>query len=310
MGWLDDMWGGVSDLFGGSTPAAGFGSSVGGGLGTVGSVLASPTGTALLKGGLGLAGTGMSNNANSKAAANRANASTSAAQIQADAALKAAGIQAQSQQAARDQFQAAAARGIGDINAGTAQYATTVAPLLTPNPIGLPTYRGLSDAQSIALEDLNRSGMASLAASGLRGAGRAGVGALMDQQRRFRANAAAGLDQQRLSAMQDAQRRADAARLGLAGVGANAGTAKANVEIGQGNQIAGSLATQGNQAALATQTAGNATAGGLTDSAGYYADAGLANSQNTASAIGAIGNLINTTSKTNNLERYKATSGT
>ncbi|MEY4299844.1 MAG: hypothetical protein RIR25_1080 [Verrucomicrobiota bacterium] len=298
MSIFDDMWSGVSDIFGG----------VGSGLGDVGSFLGTPGGSALVRGATTLAAPMIQNQANSNAATQRANASTQAAQIQANAALQAAGIQAQSQAAARQQFADAAARGVANIDQGAGDYSRIIQPLLTPNPTLLPTYRGLTDAQELQLNDMRRSGMATLAASGLRGAGRAGIGALMDQERRFRAGAASGLDQQRLAAMQDAQRRADAARSGLASIGANTGTAKANIQIGQGNQAASSLQAQGNQQAAATQTAGNVTAAGLTDSAGYTTDANLANTGNIAGALGAIGNLATNTGKTANLSRYAATS--
>lgn len=239
-------------------------------------------GSALLMGGLGVGGALLGANANRDAASTRANA-----------ALAGAGITAQANQAAREEFRAAANRGIGAINAGTADYAATVAPLLTPNPITLPAYRGLTTAQQIGLDDVRRNSAATLAASGLRGAGRAGVAATNDAERRYVASAMDRNDNTNLSARQDAQRRADASRTGLASVYANRGNSIANTEIGVGTQIGSNLTQTGQQQAAATISAAGAGADASVANAGIYGD-----------ALGAIGNIIASTAKDANRDKY------
>jgi hypothetical protein len=116
--------------------------------------------------------------ANKSAASTAANAQTQSAQMQIEA-----------NERARKEFQEAAQRGIGAIRAGTGNYAATINPLLTPNPVQLPMHRGLTPNQQIGRQDLLRQGQATLAASGLRGAGRAGVGTILDADRRYIASA-------------------------------------------------------------------------------------------------------------------------
>ncbi len=181
---------------------------------------------------------------------------------------------------ARGEFREAANRGIGAIQAGTSRYAETVNPLLTPNPVGLRTYRGLTASQQIGREDLMRQGRATVAASGLRGAGRGGVAALLDSDRRFVANAADANDREQRGEMRRAQGSADSARTGLAQVYAQEGGSIANTEIGQGNNIASSLASDG-----------RAQAAGLTSAADTQAQATTANGNLWGEAIGALGSV-------------------
>jgi hypothetical protein len=161
----------------------------------------------------------------------------------------AAGIRADNA-AAREELKAAKERGIGHIDQGTANYAGTVGPLMAERPILLPSYRGLTRQQQMGRQDLIRTGQAALASSGLRGAGRAGVGTLLNSVARYDAGARDATDGANRVAKQAARSSADAARTGLATVQANAGTAKANTEIGVGSQNAANLTNQG-------QTLGN-----------------------------------------------------
>lgn len=165
--------------------------------------------------------------------------------IGANANQRAADTIASSQGQARDAFRQAAQEGQGFIDQGTQQYGQTIAPLLTQQPITLPTFRGLTTQQQLGRDDLMRSGTATLAASGLRGAGRAGIAALTDADNRYVANARAANDATDLTARQTAQQTQNAARTGLANVQASAGTAKANTAIGAGTQIGGSYQNQG-----------------------------------------------------------------
>lgn len=172
-----------------------------------------------------------------------------------DGQEKAADIAGQTALRQEAELREAKKRGIAAIDQGTSDYASTIAPLLTERPIMLPTFQGLTAQQQIGHEDLLRDGRATLAASGLRGAGRAGVGAVMDQSRRYLAAAHGQNDAASLAARAAARGGADSARAGLAGVKANAGTAKANTELGVGSSLAGIYGQAGNtQANIANQT--------------------------------------------------------
>ncbi len=129
--------------------------------------------------------------------------------------------------------------GEGFIDSGVGNYASTISPLLTEQPITLPTYRDLTTQQQLGESDLQRQNQAALAASGLRGAGRAGISSLEDSNARYEAGARAGNDATMLQAQQQAQNVQNQARTGLANVQAAAGTAKANTAIGAGTQVAG-----------------------------------------------------------------------
>lgn len=135
--------------------------------------------------------------------------------------------------------------GIGHINQGVADYSGTIAPLMTERPILLPQYRGLTTQQEMGRQDLMRSGQAALAASGLRGAGRGGVGTVLDSVARYTAGARDQNDAANRTAKVAARSGADAARTGLASIQANAGTAKANAELGVGSQNASTLSNTG-----------------------------------------------------------------
>lgn len=225
-------------------------------------------------------------------------ANDSAARTSADASLRAAAINAEEAARARAEMAAARERGISAIRAGTAGYEQTIAPLLSERPVMLPTYRGMTDAQRIGREDLIRNGQAVLAASGMRGAGRAGIGTIMDQDRRFVADAVARNDADRLNARRTARVSADNARTGLAQIRAQEGGSIANTEIGQGNRMADSIQSAGTVTANATQSAGQAAAG-----------ADLANANLWNSALGTIGGVIAGSTKEANRDRYASTGG-
>lgn len=223
---------------------------------------------------------------------------SSAADTAANASLESARLQIEANERARKEFREAAARGIGAIRAGTGNYAATINPLLTPNPVALPTHRGLTAGQQIAHDDLMRDGRATLAASGLRGAGRAGVGTILDASRRFRANAADTNDRETRGEMRRAQGVADNARSGLAQVYAQEGGAIANTEIGAGNRIGESMTADG-----------RAAGGAAADAGQYQAQATTANGNVWGDAIGALGSVIADASKNGNWDKYRATGG-
>jgi hypothetical protein len=204
-----------------------------------------------------------------------------AASTAADAQMAGTQAQIESNREARQEFRAAADRGIGAIRAGTARYADTIQPLLTPRPVMLPTHRGLTSNQQIAREDLRRDGQAALAASGLRGAGRGGVGVLLDADRRFVASAADANDREVRGEMRRAQGSADDAVSGLARVYAQEGGSIANTEIGAGNQMAQSLASDGRAQAAGMSNAGLMQGQAAAANAGLWGD-----------AIGGLGSVV------------------
>jgi len=163
-------------------------------------------------------------------------------------------------QQAQDQMRQAATLGIGDIQQGVSNYTSTVTPLLTPAPVTLPTYRDETAQQQTGEGDLLRNAGAVVAASGLRGAGRAGVGSILDQDRRYQEDTRASNDANSLAAKQTAVGVANTARSNLATVQAQEGGSEANTELLLGNQLGANSTLQGNQTAQATTNAANAQA--------------------------------------------------
>lgn len=230
----------------------------------------------------------ISSSSNKGAADTAAAGQTQAAQITADANAAALDKQLAFNQKAQDEYRAASARGLSDIDAGLTTYTNTVKPLLTPAPITLPTYRGLTTQQQTGEKDLLRNANATMAASGLRGAGRAGVGAVLDQDRRYEEDARAANNTADLSARQAAQGVANSTRVGLAGSQLSTGGSKANTELLTGNQLGGSLSQSGQQASALTQATGSAAANAAATGSGYQAQAELANGKVAGSTLGSL----------------------
>jgi hypothetical protein len=171
----------------------------------------------------------------------------------------AATIAQQTSAAQLEELKRAKAAGLGHLDTGAADYEATVAPLLAERPVLMPTYRGLTAQQQLGQQDLLRTGQAQLASSGLRGAGRAGVGTVLDSMGRYNAAARGATDAASLAAKAGARNSADAARTGLATIKANTGTAKANTELGVGSQNSAILGNSGQaQGNLATQSGNTA----------------------------------------------------
>lgn len=190
---------------------------------------------------------------------------------------------------AREEMRAAADRGLGYIDTGTGKYETTIAPLLEARPITMPAYRGLTEQQQLGREDLQRQGRAALASSGLRGAGRAGVAALLDADRRYILAARGANDADTITERRSAQGKADAARAGLASIYPTTGIAKSNTEIQTGTQIGNSLSNAGTQAAALTANTGKAFA----DAANQSGQAWGNFATNTANLVGqGVGNYL------------------
>jgi len=294
--------GGVVDT-GSFDTGAGNGVSVGGGSGSgssgfLGSLVSGLTNPNTIRGIVGagtqLLGAGLATSANNQAASTASQAAIQAAEIQAAANEDAINKTLAAQQAARDQFFAAGQRGIGDINQGVSDYSNTITPLLTPAPVELPQYRDETTQQQTGEQDLLRNADAQLAASGNRGAGRAGIGAVLDQDRRYQEDVRAQNDQTNLQAKQHAQDVANTARTGLAQVQAQAGGSKANTELLTGNQLGSSLQAGGNTAANLTSATG-ATTGQAVNSAGNInANATTANGNVLGSALGNVAGAFST----------------
>lgn len=225
-------------------------------------LLSSLTGGDVLKAGAGILGGLLGSNANDAAAE---------AQIAANNA--AMDKQLAYGQKGRDEMRAAADRGLASITAGTKAYTDTTAPLRIERPVMLATNRGLTDQQQIGLEDLQRGDAATLAATGLRGAGRAGVSAVMDRDRRYIADARGGNDRTNLAAKQAARGSADAAISNLGQIQAQEGGAKANTELQVGNNIGSSLRADGSVVGQTARDAGKIAAGADTSNAQIYQSA-------------------------------------
>lgn len=233
-------------------------------------LLSSLTGGDILKGVTGIAGAFLGSNANNDAADAQIAANNAALDKQLAYARE-----------GRQEMRDAANRGLASITAGTKAYTDTTAPLRIERPVMLPSNRGLTTQQQIGLEDLQRNDAATLAATGMRGAGRAGVSAVLDRDRRYIADARGGNDRTNLAAKQAARSSADAATSNLGQIQAQEGGAKANVEIGQGNQIGQALRADGTAAGQIT--ANNGAVGARAD---------LGNAQIYQSALNSLGGIF------------------
>jgi hypothetical protein len=179
-------------------------------------------------------------------------------------ASDAADTVAENAAAGRAELNAAKQRGIGYLDTGARGATDILTPMTSERPIMLARNRGLTQQQQIGRDDLIRNGQATLAASGLRGAGRAGVASLMDAVGRYDASAHGANDAQDLTAMQTARGSADAAKNRLADVNLQTGAQKANTEIGTGSAIAGNYQSSGNTLGQIGQTLAGTVGGALT----------------------------------------------
>jgi hypothetical protein len=219
----------------------------------------------IFKGVLGGVGAVLQGQANKKAASIAADASYRAAELQADALRDSTKMQVEAGERSQAEMRAAADRGIGAIRAGTVRFMDTMQPLTQRQAeFYNPNFRlGLTPNQTIAREDMLRQGRASIAKSGLRGAGRAGASAILDADRRFLAAAAADNDQLNRNAemtninlRDNAANRRDAATSDIARMYAQEGGAIANTELMQGNRIAESMSDVGRATAADTRQIG------------------------------------------------------
>ncbi len=193
-----------------------------------------------------------------------AGANIAGALIGANGANDAASTVADASAAARAQLEADKTAGLGFIDTGAQKATDYLTPMTVPQPIELPQYRGLTQQQQIGQADNIRNGQATLAASGLRGAGRAGVASIMDANNRYEASARAANDASNLTAEQTAQQTANQAKINLANLNSSTGMAKANTEIGVGSQIANSLQSSGKEIAGMQLGGANTMGSGIT----------------------------------------------
>jgi hypothetical protein len=230
----------------------------------------------------------ISSNANKKAASAQAAASERAAQIQADALRESTRLQIEAGDRAQAEFRAAGNRGIDAIRAGTLRFASTMQPLTERQPeFYNPNFRlGLTENQTLAREDLQRTGRATIAKSGLRGAGRAGAAAILNADQRFMAKAAEDNDQLNRNAettninlRENARNKRDAATSDIARMFGQEGGTIANTELGQGNNIANSISNVGNATAGDTRAIGQVQANSITNQADARTRASLDNAR-------------------------------
>lgn len=230
----------------------------------------------------------ISSNANKKAASTQAAASERAAQIQADALRESTRLQIEAGERAQGEMRAAGNRGIEAIRAGTVRFASTMQPLTErPAEVFSPNFRlGLTENQTLAREDMLRQGRASIAKSGLRGAGRAGAAAILNADQRFMAKAAEDNDQLNRNAettninlRENARNKRDAATSDIARMFAQEGGSIANTELGQGNNIANSISNVGSATAGDTRAIGQVQANSITNQADARARATVDNAR-------------------------------
>lgn len=134
----------------------------------------------------------------------------------------------------------------------------------------------LTPEQKLQREDVLRGATTRLAASGLRGAGRAGVAAINEADRRFTAGA-----------LSSNANRGDAAARTLAGEGLSAAGRSATIDYGTGSRLAGVYADQGD------------TNAGLE----------IAQGKNVASTMGAISSAIASEAKADQRRRRYGSAG-
>ncbi len=227
-------------------------------------------------------------NANRSAASMQAAASERAAQIQADALRESTRMQIEAGERAQGEMRAAGNRGIDAIRTGTVRFASTMQPLTERQAeFYNPNFRlGLTENQTLAREDMQRQGRASIAKSGLRGAGRAGAAAILNADQRFMAKAAEDNDQLNRNAettninlRENTRNKRDAATSDIARIYAQEGGSIANTEIGQGNNIANSMSDIGRTTSADTRMIGNVQANSVTNQADARSRATLDNAR-------------------------------
>lgn len=172
---------------------------------------------------------------------------------------------------AQAQLEADKLAGLGFLDTGRQQASDLITPQMTQAPVMLPRYRGLTQQQQIGEGDLIRNSQAMLAASGLRGAGRAGVGSIMDADQRYQAAARGGNDAADLTALQTNRTAQNAAANNLAGIDVTTGQSKANTEVGVGSNIANSIQSAGNKEADLGVRGTGSLVSGITSAGGQIA---------------------------------------
>lgn len=230
-------------------------------------------------------------------------ANEEAADTAAGAQIAAEKLRQQGYEKARQEYREAAQRGIEAIRAGTDtgtgffqqgidEFGRVIQPMLN-----LQETARLSPAQRIALDDLTADANAYVAASGLRGAGRAGVSAVLDQRRRFIADALEAENAQRRA-------RSDAARSALANVTAQGLTNIGTARINEGRDIAGTETGTGQQIGQTYEQGADASARSTADIGQIRANSQLATGQLWGSTLGTIGSIIADETKRDAYERF------
>lgn len=184
---------------------------------------------------------------------------------------------------ARGEFQGARGLGIAAIDQGTQRFTD-----MTQQSMGEslnPGFRlGLTPNQTIAREDMQRRGRQTIAASGLRGAGRAGAAAIMDADRRFMAGAAETNDALNRQVEQFNLNRRTALRDSMGRAFQQRGQQVAGIEMQTGQQVGRSLERSGEIAGRGAERLAGVAAQAELQRANNLADVQM---QNADSRIGA-----------------------
>lgn len=272
----------------------------------------------LFEAGADIVGGLISNSANSSAAQTANDATTRAAEIYAETerqgreqelAYRERALQAalDAEAAARGELRAAGERGIDAIREGTGQAVGTLAPVAAQygpavanlNRIAVADPYNFTPSQQILLDDTANDVRASLAASGLRGAGRSGVAVFNDVMNRQRARLHEENQARSDNALSTLTNIGTTGIRDVAGLQAGQGSNIAATETGVGTGVAGSLSRGGSTSANILSGSGDVVGSSLSRAGATTADAArrvgettaesdLANARVLGSTLGSI----------------------
>jgi hypothetical protein len=285
---------------------------------------------AIISGVSSIAGAALGSRANKKAArkagqaayaaANERNsgiqqaADTTSAAIMEAANQRISGVQRgtdeylQYQDWARSEYRNGLERGIAAIRQGTQRLEELTAEARNaPAEFSNQYYRlGLTPNQTIARDDLLRRSRQSIAASGLRGAGRAGAAAILDADRRFLAQAAENntmlnrqQEAQNIGYRQQAALRRDNANLTLGNATRQDAAQQANLQQWASGNIANNLSQSGQMAGRGAEMIGRLRGEAIEGVGSVRGAAQQQTSNNRASAMEVAGGANTNASQAN-----------
>lgn len=240
---------------------------------------------AVVQGVSSVAGGLLGSRANERAAETASDATLEGARLQAEANERAAEIAAEQAELARQEFRASAQRGIQAIRAGQGEFDARMAQMPTREITG---PNELTPGQRIAMEDTRRGAQEMLAASGLRGAGRAVTAAINDVEGRQRARF---YDVNQARTDDELQRRQRLQELGARNAQAVGGDI-ANTEIGAGTRSGQTFRDLGSQQSRLQTATGQAQGAASQQAGAIQANAGTANANLWGQTIGNISSIV------------------